>query len=212
MCSFNWKLENRVLVIFLLLSLTVLLYGGIAASRNLHRPLLHNVLRSPLSFFDVTPTGRIINRLAKDMEIVDLRLSNSFKSFVMSAMNMMQVQTPGRYFEVTFCFQMVIIVTYTTPLFIFVIVPVFIAYYFLLKYFIKTTRQLQRIASLTRSPIFSNFSETLHGIATVRAFQWNDKFIRRNDDHVSHFDIVTEKPIIFSAKNSCQVQLLFIDV
>ncbi|CAP34350.2 Protein CBR-MRP-3 [Caenorhabditis briggsae] len=155
---------------FLFFSLSLLLLGGVAASRNLHRPLLHNVLRNPLSYFDVTPIGRIINRLAKDMEVVDLRLSSSFRFLVISFMNMMQT---------------VIIVTYTTPLFIVIIIPVYIIYYFVLKYSIKSTRQLQRIASLTRSPIFSNFSETLQGISTVRAFQWNDEFIRRNDMHLN---------------------------
>ncbi|UMM39483.1 hypothetical protein L5515_016525 [Caenorhabditis briggsae] len=157
-------------VFFLFFSLSLLLLGGVAASRNLHRPLLHNVLRNPLSYFDVTPIGRIINRLAKDMEVVDLRLSSSFRFLVISFMNMMQT---------------VIIVTYTTPLFIVIIIPVYIIYYFVLKYSIKSTRQLQRIASLTRSPIFSNFSETLQGISTVRAFQWNDEFIRRNDMHLN---------------------------
>ncbi|KAF1746903.1 hypothetical protein GCK72_023361 [Caenorhabditis remanei] len=157
-------------VFFLFFSLSLLLLGGVAASRNLHRPLLHNVLRNPLSYFDVTPIGRIINRLAKDMEVVDLRLSSSFRFLVISFMNM---------------FQTVIIVTYTTPLFIVIIIPVYIIYYYVLKYSIKSTRQLQRIASVTRSPIFSNFSETLQGISTVRAFQWNDEFIRRNDVHLN---------------------------
>ncbi|CAI2357559.1 unnamed protein product [Caenorhabditis sp. 36 PRJEB53466] len=157
-------------IVFLFFSLSLLLLGGVAASRNLHRPLLHNVLRSPLSYFDVTPIGRIINRLAKDMEVVDLRLSSSFRFLVISFMNMIQT---------------VIIVTYSTPLFIVIIIPVYIIYYFVLKYSIKSTRQLQRISSLTRSPIFSNFSETLQGISTVRAFQWNDEFIRRNDVHLN---------------------------
>uniref|UniRef100_A0A8R1E0R9 Uncharacterized protein n=1 Tax=Caenorhabditis japonica TaxID=281687 RepID=A0A8R1E0R9_CAEJA len=157
-------------VLFLFLSLSLLLLGGVAASRNLHRPLLHNVLRNPLSYFDVTPIGRIINRFAKDMEVVDLRLSTSFRFLVISFMNMLQT---------------VIIVTYSTPLFIAIIIPVYIIYYFVLKYSIKSTRQLQRISSLTRSSIFSNFSETLQGITTIRSFQWNDEFIRRNDAHLN---------------------------
>eukprot|EP00081_Caenorhabditis_elegans_P026970 NP_510616.2 Uncharacterized protein CELE_E03G2.2 [Caenorhabditis elegans] len=155
-------------VIFLFFSLVLLLIGGVAASKNLHKPLLHNVLRNPLSYFDITPIGRIINRLAKDMEVVDLRLSSSFRFLVMALINMT-----------------VLIVSYTTPLFIAIIIPVFIIYFFVLKYSIKSTRQLQRIASLTRSPIFSNFSETLQGISTVRAFQWSDEFVRRNDEHLN---------------------------
>ncbi|CAI5456632.1 unnamed protein product [Caenorhabditis angaria] len=156
-------------VIALFFSLALLLIGGVEASKNLHRPLLHNVLRNPLSYFDVTPIGRIINRLAKDMEVVDLRLSGAMRFLVISFMNMAQTT---------------IIVSYSTPAFILVIIPVYIIYYLILKHSIRSTRQLQRISSLTRSPIFSNFSETLQGISTIRAFQWNQDFIERNDKHV----------------------------
>lgn len=91
-CFFHEFRQQLFPVFFLFGSLSILLLGGVAASRNLHRPLLHNVLRNPLSYFDVTPIGRIINRLAKDMEVVDLRLSSSFRFLVISAINMLQVQ------------------------------------------------------------------------------------------------------------------------
>ncbi|CAB3400604.1 unnamed protein product [Caenorhabditis bovis] len=156
-------------IIFLFLSLTFLILGGIEASRNLHGPLVHNVLRNPLSYFDVTPTGRIINRLAKDIEIVDLQLSGAFRFLFIGFLNLMQT---------------IIIVTYSTPAFILVIIPVFFIYYFIFRYSINSTRQLRRVASVTKSPIFSNFSETLLGISTIRAFDWNSEFIRRNEIHV----------------------------
>lgn len=52
-------------IVFLAVGLFCLLFGGINASLNLHNPLLLNLLRSPLSFFDTTPLGRILNRTGK---------------------------------------------------------------------------------------------------------------------------------------------------
>ncbi|CAN0037020.1 unnamed protein product, partial [Choristocarpus tenellus] len=41
-------------------------------------------------------------------------------------------------------------------------------------------RDLQRLESVSRSPIFAQFSETLNGVSTVRAYNQQDEFIRQN--------------------------------
>ena len=52
------------------------------AAKNLHVAMLNNVLRLPMSFFDVTPSGRIINRFSKDTEVVDNNLPGIFIQFL----------------------------------------------------------------------------------------------------------------------------------
>ncbi|CAJ0593581.1 unnamed protein product [Cylicocyclus nassatus] len=171
-------------VVFLYLALTTLILGGVAASLKLHKPLFHNVLRSPLSYFDVTPLGRFLNRLGKDMETVDLRLSSNFRFLAMAFMNVLQT-----------C----IIISISVPLFIIVIIPIFIIYIFILRYFIPCSRQLQRLASLTRSPIYSHFSESVQGATTIRAFGWTDMFKKQNKEkleaHVrcSYYSLVSSR-------------------
>ncbi|VDM69200.1 unnamed protein product [Strongylus vulgaris] len=180
-------------VIFLYLALTSLILGGVAASLKLHKPLFHNVLRSPLSYFDVTPLGRFLNRLGKartihsyfyihtDMETVDLRLSSNFRFLAIAFMNV--------------C----IIVSVSTPLFVIVIIPIFIIYVFILRYFIPCSRQLQRLVSLTRSPIYSHFAESVQGATTIRAFGWTGMFKKQNkeklESHVrcSYYSLVSNR-------------------
>ncbi|KAK6726836.1 hypothetical protein RB195_004877 [Necator americanus] len=168
----------------LYLCLTSLILGGVAASLRLHKPLLHNILRNPLSHFDVTPLGRILNRLGKDMETVDLRLSSNFRFLAVAFMNVLQT-----------C----IIISISTPLFVAVIIPIFIIYLLILRYFIPCSRQLQRLASLTRSPIYSHFDESIQGATTIRAFGWADMFRRQNKEkletHVrcSYFSLVSNR-------------------
>ena len=107
------------------LGLLCLAFGGLKASKNLHGPVLIQILRSPMSFFDTTPVGRILNRLSKDIEVVDMRLPMNFRYFAMCLT------------QVAFT---LIIICVTTPIFTAVIIPLaaiyllslvsFILYYF----------------------------------------------------------------------------------
>ncbi|PAV78537.1 hypothetical protein WR25_09567 [Diploscapter pachys] len=157
-------------VFLLYFAMITFILGAVNASIHLHRPLLHNILRSPLAFFDVTPLGRIINRLGKDMEVVDMRLSPSFRLLFLSGLNMCQT---------------IIIISISTPLFIVVVIPVIIIYILILRYFIASSRQLQRLNSLTRSPLFSHFGETIQGAASIRAFGWVPMFKQQNKQILS---------------------------
>ncbi|CAI4226039.1 unnamed protein product [Auanema sp. JU1783] len=159
-------------VLCLVISLMIMILGGVRASLKLHKPLLHSILRSPVSFFDVTPLGRVLNRLGKDVDIIDLRLPVNFRFLFIAFLNVVQT-----------C----IIVSISTPLFIAFIIPVFIVYLMFLKYFISSSRQLQRLASLNRSPIYSHFGETIQGVSTIRAFDWSDMFIKQNRDKLYTF-------------------------
>ena len=145
----------------------ILARGAVVCSLKMHNDLLHGVLRSPMSFFDTTPLGRIINRFSKDIDLIDTTLPNSLDFWLIV---MVQVIA-------TFA-----VVAFVTPIFILVIIPVGILYYAIQKFYISTNRQLRRLLSVNRSPVYSHFSETLTGISTIRAFNSAPRFAQQSDD------------------------------
>ncbi|XP_052069136.1 multidrug resistance-associated protein 1-like [Mytilus californianus] len=141
---------------------TFVTYGLIKATRKLHRDLLRNILRSPMSFFDTTPVGRIVNRFSKDIETIDDQLIYQFK-------------------DVVICLFLVVcntvVISTGTSHFLFIMLPVTVVYFALQRLYVSTSRQLRMMASAARSPIFSHFGETISGCSTIRAFQQEERFM-----------------------------------
>lgn len=135
---------------------------GIVAGNKLFTRMLHAVVRSPTRFFDQTPTGRILNRFTKDVETVDDTLSGNIRMLVMFA---------------TAALFAVLNIAWTIPAVAPLLVLVAYAYYRTAGSYIAAARDLRRLESVTRSPIFQSFSEVLNGIGTVRAFGAQDRFM-----------------------------------
>jgi ATP-binding cassette, subfamily C (CFTR/MRP), member 1 len=74
-----------------------------------------------------------------------------------------------------------VIVSVATPPFVALIVPLALAYYWIQRYYLRTSRELKRLDSVSRSPIYAHFQETLGGISTVRAFRQQDRFQLENE-------------------------------
>nr|CAD7452937.1 unnamed protein product [Timema tahoe] len=122
--------------------------GSVKASKYLHNSLLRNVLRLPQTLFDTTPTGRILNRFSLDINVLD-------DTFPM----VLRICVP-QIFRLAAIFGIII---YTTPIFVVAIIPVVLVYCFIQRVFVSTVRQVKRIESISRAPIFSHFEETITG-------------------------------------------------
>lgn len=132
------------------------------ASRQLHEELTESIMRAPVSFFDVTPTGRILNRFAADMDKIDLELTNSLAQGTGTMYNVMQ-----SYVTISIA---------TKGAFLVPLVPLTWLYYMVQKWFRKSSTEIQRVENVTRSPIFSDFSQTLSGTSTIRAYDESERF------------------------------------
>jgi ATP-binding cassette subfamily C (CFTR/MRP) protein 1 len=162
----------RFLLFYPILGVTVMVgsvitaLGMLRAAFILHNIMLSHVLKSPMSFFDTTPLGRIVNRFAKDVDVVDNTLPMNLKSWIQCFFTVLATIT---------------IITISTPWFLAAIIPLGIIYYLIQRFYVATSRQLKRLESISRSPIYSHFSETLTGCTTIRAYGMQHRFILESE-------------------------------
>ncbi|KAJ3113711.1 hypothetical protein HDU96_003040 [Phlyctochytrium bullatum] len=136
------------------------------AAKVLHNTALARILRAPSSFFDTTPAGRILNRFSKDQDNIDNRLGPCFRLFVA---------------QLAAAFSTFALICYATPYFA---IPLFFftaLYWFTQSVYRYSSRELKRLESISRSPLYANFGETLAGLSTIRAYREQNRFIRAND-------------------------------
>ncbi|KAK9823485.1 hypothetical protein WJX72_003089 [[Myrmecia] bisecta] len=148
----------------------VLVVGTIAAARRLHERLLAKVLRLPMSFFDSQPTGRLLNRFARDTEAIDVQLSEFINSAIYCIVNVLGS---------------LLVMAVVSPLVIIFALPLIYVYDRTRRLYATTAREVKRLDSLAKSPIFSSFGETLQGLVTVRAFRRQGAMAANNMDLIT---------------------------
>ncbi|KAI1314392.1 Multidrug resistance-associated protein 1 [Mortierella claussenii] len=140
--------------------------ASVTAARYLHDRLLNNLLRQPMSFFDTTPVGRIINRFSSDVEAVDETIIWNF-------------------IDVVYCLVAIggtmVVISVSTPLFLLVVPPLVMAYLSIQRYYVRSSQALKRVLSVSKSPLYQHFGETLAGVSTIRAMRATSRFIDMNE-------------------------------
>jgi ATP-binding cassette subfamily C (CFTR/MRP) protein 1 len=144
-------------------------YCSIQASKKLHEQMAHAMFRSPMSFFETTPIGRILNRFSTDMFRVDEAISRSFSE--MFGNGSRALFTIG-------------VICGTTPIFIAALLPLAALYSYIQRYYLRSNRELKRLESVSRSPIFAHFQESLGGVSTIRAFKQQQQWAYENENRV----------------------------
>ncbi|BBN10413.1 hypothetical protein Mp_5g03360 [Marchantia polymorpha subsp. ruderalis] len=135
---------------------------GLWTAKKLHESVLDSIMHAPMSFFDTTPVGRILNRFSADQQTVDETLPFSWVSFL------------NILFQ---AFSTIIVISLNTPIFILIFLPTGVLYTFIQQVYRRTARELKRLGSLSISPVYQQFTETLNGLATIRAYQQEDRFM-----------------------------------
>ncbi|WVQ79432.1 hypothetical protein IAT38_001530 [Cryptococcus sp. DSM 104549] len=138
--------------------------GALHASRVLYDRLLRRILGARMRFFDSTPSGRILNRLSKDMSVIDQSTGEILMYFTNCCLSAATV---------------LVVVSISTPAFIVALVGIIFLYWVIGSVYVTTNREIKRIESVTKSPILISFSEVLTGTSTIRAYGDSPRFLRK---------------------------------
>ncbi|EYB92432.1 hypothetical protein Y032_0194g1443 [Ancylostoma ceylanicum] len=138
-------------------------YGGIQAARHLHSNLLHKLLKASASWWDRTPSGRVINRICSDVYTCDDNLPFQLNILLASLFNLLGT---------------LVITIMGLPFMTPVILILLTVYYFIQKYYRLTTVELKRLTSLSLSPFYSHLGDTVNGLVTIRAQRFVERFAK----------------------------------
>ena len=122
---------------------------GLKASNKMHNLMLNNLVHAPVSFFDVTPIGRIVNRFSGDIANLDVSTPVQYHQLIVVTLQLLNS---------------LVVVAVMLPVFFIWLVPMaYINNALTTKYRI-CGRELKRLASNSRSPMFQHFNETINGL------------------------------------------------
>ncbi|KAF9891211.1 hypothetical protein FE257_004775 [Aspergillus nanangensis] len=163
-------------VFYVLISLSregFLFWGSLHASYNIHRRLLNSVMHAKFKFFDSTPLGQLMNRFSKDVEAVDQEVAPVAIGMLHCFASVLMI---------------VILISVITPGFLIAAIFITLVYFALGAVYLNSSRDMKRLESVQRSPLYQQFGETLNGIVTIRAYGDGPRFIVDNHRRINNYN------------------------
>jgi ATP-binding cassette, subfamily C (CFTR/MRP), member 1 len=172
----HWETDSPFMIGYLVLIVLLCLlvdirtriqtYFAGLTSLNIHHMMLRKVLNAPIPlYFDVVTVGNMLNKFGKDTETIDMNIPEFF------------YQTCLQFFILL---SVVILCIWSLPLLIFYFIPLFGILIFQARKYSYVSRDLKRLEAISRTPIYSSFTETLIGIETIRAYGVVSRFYSRH--------------------------------
>ncbi|KAM4560261.1 ATP-binding cassette sub-family C member 4-like [Odontesthes bonariensis] len=140
----------------------------VRCAQSLHNTMFNAILRTPVRFFDINPIGRVLNRFSKDIGQLDANMPWTFVDFIQVFLQILGV---------------IAVAASVIPWILIPVFPLLIFFLILRRYFLRTSRDIKRLESTTRSPVFSHLSSSLQGLWTIRAFGAEERFQETFDAH-----------------------------
>lgn len=174
-----------------------LFYIMLRGSNYFHHRMLSGIVNTSLRFFESSPIGRILNRVSKDQQVIDeslpLTLFDTIQNLVLTLGSIVLIGT-------------------INPWVLLILVPLTPVFLWLRRFYVRSSRQLKRLESVTRSPIYAFFSSSLDGLTIIRAFQVQDDlldmFMEKLDANSRAYFVLLAAARWFSFQLSNMVSLL----
>ena len=150
-------------LLFVMKFLSVLVVS-IKASQKLFEDFSHNIFHAPLQWLDKIPTGRLLNRFTADFNVIDESMADGLGFFLNQILQMFAILGAGAL---------------VSPLTIVIAGVLFSFCIYLARLYLPGTRDVKRIESVTRSPIFEQLGSAMAGLDTIRAYGMTDVYVQR---------------------------------
>ncbi|OWB86488.1 hypothetical protein B5S33_g5186 [[Candida] boidinii] len=174
---------------FFLLLITYVLMSFLmnTASSRISIMALQKILRTPISYLDVTPMGRILNRFTKDTDVIDNEVLDQLRWFLFATGNGVGI--------LILCIVYIPWFAISLPFLIFL-------YFIFTDIYAASSNDIKKMEAAKRSMVFNGFGETLNGMATIKSYGENaiNRFILKN---VKSIDEMTEASMLSIANQRC---------
>uniref|UniRef100_A0A2C9W799 ABC-type xenobiotic transporter n=1 Tax=Manihot esculenta TaxID=3983 RepID=A0A2C9W799_MANES len=144
---------------------TLLVTVGYKTATILFNRMHFCIFRAPMSFFDSTPSGRILNRASTDQSAVDMQIPYQVGSVAIAMIQLLGI--------------IAVMSQVAWQVFI-VFIPVIAASIWYQQYYIPSARELSRLVGVCKAPVIQHFAETISGSTTIRSFDQQFRFQETN--------------------------------
>ena len=158
------------------------------ATRRMHHDLLQSTLRRSVSWFDRTPAGRILNRFTRDLGGIDVGLAIFLETVIALTLTALGAIT---------------VIAIIVPITLAVVAPLVPVLVWIAWFYRKSSIELRRLESVTRSPINDHISETLGGCVAIRAVRAQQRYVDELDRRMD----ANSRPIYYVRAVGCWLRI-----
>ncbi|KAF3946839.1 hypothetical protein CMV_026937 [Castanea mollissima] len=134
---------------------------GYRTAKQLFSKMHFCIFRAPMSFFDATPSGRILSRASTDQSAVDFSILNEMGAIAFSIIRLLGI---------------IAVMSQTAWQVFIIFIPVIAACIWYQQYYIHSARELSRLVGVCKAPVIQHFTETISGATTIRSFDEESRF------------------------------------